>query len=959
MVRFYSYLLYTLIGLFITFPSIHAQEQLTDFKGTPCCYEFEKIIPQGDTNYGIATDHQDGVRIYLLDKSESNIVFSNDQDDKISLIDHGLLEDFYYFIYQDRIELFRFSDGELEIYEFDQPLNLNRSRKEAASMSKFGLTLIPESETENLQFYNLATQRFETRLPSLNRESPRAQLDSFILFSTFEHGQGNLFSHNIVSDEIYFIHSRDNERIDLIPQNGLLLFGDQNDLFLTKGHPDNTFFLKTYRPSRTVEFLSYQKNKEAHIFINDFFFQFQYFHLDWSTGILEKYTVPEDENLSFVDQFYRLNEDELLLVEGTDFVKVNIRNDSVNTINMERAFDVNLDTANAFFNRSGNLTSFNYATEETTRLSDISLSTYIRPIQEIHKVNDSLFYLIGYKYSNDETNNGLFAFDLTTDTIIELLSFGENGNGLTEAKLEKVGQKLLLRRKYQILEWTGQQFEFLFNSSFELPIIQHQDKYYFISYANSSTVSLYEWQNQSQIVKVVDEIPYLGWKGRVLSTSDQLIFINNFYGAFEVDIETGTYSAFSPYNHDIMFYGAYQIGDYIIIDFENPGIGNEYWSYHSDSKSWTQLEKDAFDIGNNSLENPIQAGDYLLKEESDFPEEKLTSISMRTGERLVLLDRNNPGPNFRYYSVSTSCAESVLIHVLHTENDDQRLYVTDGTIDGTQLITDLDPHDYYSSFYKFEGYLYFTAFDDEYTKAFRLNCENQQLEELEEFGPLIPQQHFRLGNRTYALTHQFFPEQNLTLNQIIENEAQELLVSPYEVAPDNFSFFETPKSKPITYLSDSLLAISVSLDEKGKELWWIGLNNSLKRMTDLNQGPFDSEINNLITFGEYLYFTGYQYGTGMQVWRIPLPFTLQNENPKKLKLLIAPNPSEQFLTIYNVPKENGEVKIYDMSGKLIFEGTKSSGSPLFSQNMQQYPPGMYIVQLWVDGKLYSDKFILK
>src|SRR6056297_3897411 len=108
----YNYFIYIFIALFILTSSIHAQEQLTNFRGAPCCYSFEKIIPHGGINYGLALDHQDGVRIYLLNETEATLVFSNDQDDKITLIEHALLEDFYYFIYQDRIELFRFSSGE-------------------------------------------------------------------------------------------------------------------------------------------------------------------------------------------------------------------------------------------------------------------------------------------------------------------------------------------------------------------------------------------------------------------------------------------------------------------------------------------------------------------------------------------------------------------------------------------------------------------------------------------------------------------------------------------------------------------------------------------------------------------------------------------------------------------------------------------------------------------------------
>jgi hypothetical protein len=662
--------------------------------------------------------------------------------------------------------------------------------------------------------------------------------------------------------------------------------------------------------------------------------------------------------LNFINDFYRINRDKLLVVDGSDLVKVNIRNDSVSVF-LEWVHDVKLDTANAYFNDRGNLYSFEYATQEITEVSDIRLFNYERHVKEIHKVNDSLFYFIGFNDSHEETNIGLFYLDLSRDTILDLLSLGEYGQGLTETKLQKVGSKLLLRNENQIFKWTGQQFEYILTSDFHLPILRHKDNYYFMRYTGNTSITLYEWQNQSQIIPVVEDVPFNDRRGVIYNNSDQLIFTSRFKGAFEVDFDSGTFDTLSPYDHSINIHKAWQVGDYIIMYTEDPGIRYEYWSYRILSRSWTKIQTSEIEIDDHIKENPKHVGNYLLQEKYDYPRRKVTSISMHTGEEKVLLDKNNPGPNYRYYSIPNSCDETVMIHALDTENRDQKIYITDGTADGTQQIVDINPSEYFSSFYKFEGDLYFTAFDEEYTKVYRLNCRNKQVEQLEEFDPLIPQQHFRLGRQTYALTYSFFPEQNLTLNQITGDQAQELRVSPYEVAPDNFSFFESPKSRPILYLSDSLLAISASLDEQGEELWWVGSNNQLERMTDLNEEPFDSEISNLTAFDEYLYFTGYKYGSGKQVWRVPLPNLLQNEHHEKLELVIAPNPADGVLTINNLPTEKGEVRIFDISGKSVFNGFKNKGAIQFSHNMQHYPPGMYFVQLWVKGKQYSGKFMLK
>ena len=962
MLKYNNYCIYIIAVLLLGNASIHAQEKLTDFRGSPCCYEFEKIIPaDGDFNYGIATDHQDGVRIYLLEELKANLVFSNDQDDKITLIDHGLLEDFYYFVHQDRIELFRFSDGNIETYEFNDPLPYNRSQKEAISMGNYGLTLIPESETEALQFYNLASQRFETRSASLNRDYDRIQLDSFILFSTFEDEQGKLFSHNIVSDKIHIIHSRDSSRIDLFYENSIVFFGDQKNFYITNGRLDNTYFLDKYYSFRRKDILSHQKKNVTHLLLDiNWSEEPKYIELNWRTGIVEDYRFPKNQVLNFINDFYRMNENDLLLVKTSDLMKINIRNDSISTIiQPDRRQAAELDTANAYFSDGGRLNSINYATEEITEVSDIRLFQPDRYVREIHKVNDSLFYFIGFNDSHEETNIGLFYLDVSRDTILDLLSLGKYGQGLTETKLQKVGSKLLLRNENQIFKWTGQQFEYILTSDFHLPILQHKDNYYFMEYTGNTSITLYEWQNQSQIITAVEDVPFNDRRGVIYNDSDQLIFTSTFNGAFEVDFDSGTFDTLSPYEHSINIHKAWQVGDYIIMYTEDPGIRYEYWSYHILSRSWTKIQTSEIEIDDHIKENPKHVGNYLLQEKYDYPGRKMTSISMHTGEEKVLLDKNNLGPHYWYYFEYISCAGLGLINAGDTENGDKKLFITDGTPDGTRQILDLNPVDYYSRFYNFEGNQYFTAFYEDKTKAYRLNCETEQLEMLDGLDPLIPRQHFKLGNQTYTLGYQLFPEQNLSFNRVIDNQAQVLSVSPYEKVFNSFSFFWDPSFRPNMNLSDSLLSISVSLDEKGEELWYIRPDSQIERMTDLNEGPFDSEISNLTAFDEYLYFTGYKYGSGKQVWRLPLPNLLQNKHHEKLELVIAPNPADGVLTINNLPTEKGEVRIFDISGKSAFNGFKNKGAIQFSHNMQHYPPGMYIVQLRVNNELYSGKFILK
>jgi hypothetical protein len=953
MLKYFRFYLLLIAVLFSSSTIIQAQEQLTNFKGSPCCYDFEKILEYEGQLYGFAFDHQDGVKIYTLEEMEAELVFTNDKHDKVSLIDHGLLQDFYYFIYQDKIELFQFSDGSLEVYEFKDPLSINRSQKAAVSMSPYGLTVIPESDAAALQFYSLESQRFESRSPSFNRGYEYAQLDSFIIFYFYQQGQGKLFSHNIVSDEIYLMHTRDSSGIRFTLQNGLLFFGDRFSLFISNGHPDNTFILGDYRYYWT-DIFTYKKGEEVHLVLEDD--HQHYFQIDWSRGIVEDYKFDQDAVDVYIEQFYPINEDELLLFSSLYLTKVNMRTDSVSMTRVDHSSEFVLDSPYVYYDGS-RLNSFNYNTEEEKMLSEIWLSRYIEDIRDLYKVNDSLFYLIGNNaHWSVDGKDGLFAFDIAADTIVEILSFGESGNGLSQAKLQKVGKKLLLRTKDQILEWTGQKFDTVFASDIELPLLHHKGKYYFVAEKDDLSISLYEWRDQKEIVRVADNIPYSYWRGHFMDNSDQLIAINGFLGAFSINTETGNYDTLSPYSREIILYDVYPMGKYIIMELRVPGRGNEFWSYNTELRSWVELNAKDFDKPMDISNPRNKVGEYTIQIEYDPMGSKVFGISLLTGEQVVLLDGSKIGSGSYRFRTLPSCDDGVNIHAINYDTRDEKLYATDGTIDGTQKILEYDPYYYLGNFYEFEDELYFTSIDSSSTKVFRLNCNDQIVEDQLWLDPLIPYQHIKVQDQKYIIGYQLYPQRNVSLNSVNGNSLEEILISPYIAKPDGAGIDAEPLST--INVHDSIVAFSASLDERGEELWFLYPNAPPERMTDLNEGPFDGDIDELIIFGEYLYFTGYQYGPGRQVWRMPLPFTIPPDHQQTLKLIIAPNPTDQFLNIYHMPADRGELNIMDISGKSIFRGIKKRGTYQFSFDMKPYPQGLYFVQLKTSDEKYFGKFIL-
>jgi len=861
----------------------------------------------------------------MLNETETALVYSNEEDDKIPLISHGLLNDFYYFIYQDQIELFRFSSGAIEYYPFDETLDLNRSQKDALSMSRYGLVIIPRSEEEGLKFYSLTNRRLETISSSVSHHQSFIQLDSFILYTTVEEGVETLFSHNILQDEIHILYLQDSVPLEIFPQNGLVFFGDRKKRFVTKGSPENTYDLGNYF-GFSLEPVSYQKGQEAHIFLNLPNDEFRYIQIIWHEGIVDSYSLPPNSILSYVTHFNRIDTNKLLLATRLDrFIMVNMRNDSLNSTKARRIYNLTFDRANAYFN-GNTLNEFNYDNQEVTALSEMYLNDHIQDIEEIYKVNDSIFYLIGHNKGRfKEGLNSIFAFDLTRDTIIELISFENQHHGLEEARLIQLEQELILRTQDTIYKWTGNDFKPLFPSNLNLPILNHRGKYYFVQKMNNTAINIYEWKEQDEIVAVAKNIPFYERDGSIINVSDQIIILNRFFGAFLVDTENGTYDTLSPYDMENPYPTIYAVKNYIIMEVGVPGRDYEFWAYHLDEKSWTQLETENIQRPETDSEYPNQAGDYLINIEFSSPNEYITSTSMRTGEQVILLNDNNPNTDY-FYTIINSCDGKAIIHEKKTKSYSQKLFSTDGTTAGTQELLDIAPSSYYNSFYNFDGDLIFTAIDEGYTQVFRLSCSDGLIEQALELDPFVPQQQFRINQKLYTLGYKLFPEQNLTLSRMKGTQVNEILVSPYDnwKAAD-LSLFESATSRQTISISDSHIVISVSLDEKGEELWSISSCNIPQRITDLNEGPFDSDISNLIVFDEHLYFTGYQYGVGKQAWRMPLPVMELNEQSKDLQLLIAPNPSDQFLTICELPLERGEVSIFDMSGKFIFNGIKEEG----------------------------------
>ncbi len=129
-----------------------------------------------------------------------------------------------------------------------------------------------------------------------------------------------------------------------------------------------------------------------------------------------------------------------------------------------------------------------------------------------------------------------------------------------------------------------------------------------------------------------------------------------------------------------------------------------------------------------------------------------------------------------------------------------------------------------------------------------------------------------------------------------------------------------------------------------------------------------SSVNPLITndsapIGTYYYTVAVTDGTGCNatsdssiVIIDACASVLENKNDASIELFPVPASDLLFINIINIAhKQKMEIKIYSSKGELVFENTDPQN--INSIDIKKLSPGIYILQVRVDGKIFQKKFI--
>jgi hypothetical protein len=151
-----------------------------------------------------------------------------------------------------------------------------------------------------------------------------------------------------------------------------------------------------------------------------------------------------------------------------------------------------------------------------------------------------------------------------------------------------------------------------------------------------------------------------------------------------------------------------------------------------------------------------------------------------------------------------------------------------------------------------------------------------------------------------------------------------------------FAFFKTP--------------------EKGNELYQFG-PDSLIAYPEIIPGPEGMEAKHLFAFNKQIYVYGFTYTYGWQVWKIgePRTFITSTESPQEpvaAHLSIFPNPTQDWL--YSNTEKTLPYRFLNIKGQVLMQGNMA---PQQGINMQQLPQGVYLIQLFDEGKVFVRKVV--
>lgn len=931
--------------------SSFAQEQMTFFRGDACCYYIDDLFEYDGKVYTIARDHQKSVKIFELKQSDTLLHLSTHHEDKTFLLEQGRHDDFYYWVYRERLEIFYFDSARLESHEFPQALEEElRNTSGAFNMGAYGLLILPEEGDSISRFYNLSTGLMDTVKNSVSRNTYRIAVDSFIFFTNRQNNNIALLSHNLVTNELTKIYTATSGDFRFAPYGDVLYFNDDDQVHLTNGRLANTRFvfslkedhyrIRIERDDSTISFLTYGSGDDIY---------FAEYDLNEFALLDEKEIIHTGSNISSFN--LTKSNDIVFLTLSNELYYFDNSNDTIIRIEDLGYRNYVLNAETLYYLKGKELFSFDLLSAMKSKLStSLSLSD----IRKLQNSGDSLFYISSRAA---EGQHLISLYDRGSDTLQSLLRFGENTDGNAFIKLASFGKHLFVTDQdlipKQIL--INEKFVNISAIAASSPAVEFNGGIYMLG----RDKNLYELDQDSRFHLRIADLPVKNGDNTLLVKGDQL-FTYKGNALIHLNVEEGSFMEITPSApYDGLRYLQDTSSRYLIHEVEIDGQSTGLWRYDVIVDEWLKLANNIESVMSPELPDQFRiSGDHLITLLRKAEGLQMRSVDLQTGEGIRLTDFNTTAMDGVAYFFA-SYGQELLVYYHSSDQQVSEMWRTDGTLEGTSMLDNMDDREGYIIPYQFEGKLYFTRLDSFFTTTF-IYEGNGEITEVNWTPYLISQGQYRLKDRVYLLGNHRHPRQNLTLAELNGGQLLELQRSPiglgFSANRYNGAIFN---EIPALLIGDSLLVMVGEFDRSGDEMWFLNSDGIMERRTDLNVGPFDAFISDLTVHRDYLYFKGYRYGPGHQIWRIPLKDNLTSVQNNRLsqQLALYPNPAHDRLMLIDLPLEEGHIIIYDPAGREVKRALKPKGSADCSLSLGGLLNGMYFIQYRIGENYFSARFL--
>jgi ELWxxDGT repeat protein len=419
-----------------------------------------------------------------------------------------------------------------------------------------------------------------------------------------------------------------------------------------------------------------------------------------------------------------------------------------------------------------------------------------------------------------------------------------------------------------------------------------------------------------------------------------------------------------------------QLDDKLLFAASSPDTLNfELWSTDGTSNGTKEL----LEINKNNLHEPWYApnrssfpsslckmGNKMYFSANDAVHGQELWVTDGTVEGTHLLKDINPGDlsglDFYYHEEEfIACNEKLFFTAQYAKE----LWVSDGSVPGTKIInnfqdsyTSPDKGIFFRNLTHVDGQLYFevgfwnyTALGDDSTQIWKSDGTEKGTMKVFDITEMNTSSFIYYKSKLY-----FFNKGDGGIKELWKSDGTE--TGTVRIS----QFWESENTTNELYVFNDSIYFA-ALDDKSLicKIWKSdGTSEGTRPLENWNEGAIRS-ISKIVHFKDGIYFAG-QYGIyGEEVFKYYIGPDFNNGKglvPSYDKLIISPNPVADYLNI-NLPdsEQKGIITVYDIRGAEMLSISVNPGKQIINTDISKFKNGLYIVSFTSNSGTRKAKFI--